>query len=39
MNFSEILGKNVTSDDIKSDTKQSFALSSGSIFSEIYFQG
>ena len=32
MNFNKIFEKNVTYDDIKSDQKQSFTLSSGSIF-------
>ena len=31
-NFNKIFEKNVTYDDIKSDQKQSFTLSSGSIF-------
>ena len=32
MNFNKIFEKNVTYDDTKSDQKQSFTLSSGSIF-------
>ena len=37
MNFKEIFGKNVTYDDVKSDSKtKRFALSSGSVFFEIY---
>ena len=32
MNFNKIFEKNVTYDDIKNDQKQSFTLSSGSIF-------
>ena len=38
MNFKETSGKNVTSDDIESDKKQSSALSLNSIFFfETYF--
>ena len=37
MNFNEIFGKNVTYSDIKSEKqKQSFPLSSGSLFFKIY---
>ena len=36
MNFKEIFGKNVTYDDVKSDSKtKRFTLSSGSVFFEI----
>ena len=37
MNFKDIFGKNVTYDDVKEDSKTKyFALSSGSLFFEIY---
>ena len=36
MNFSEIFRKNRTYEDIKSDKKESFKVSSESIFFEIY---
>ena len=37
MNFKEIFWENVTYDDVKSDSKTNrFALSSGSVFFEIY---
>ena len=36
MDFTEIFGKNVTYDDIKSDTKTKLWLSSGSLFFKIY---
>ena len=39
MNFKEIFWKNVTYDDNQSDLKQRFALSSGSLFFEMYSLG
>ena len=40
MNVNEIFGTNVTyDDDIENHQRQSFTLSSASIFSGIYFKG